>query len=248
MKITIRMDDITPGMDWGKFLRFKEILDENGVKPLIGVVPDNKDQKLKIDDEREDFWEYIRGLQQQGWVVAMHGFNHLYTTSKSGLFPIGNKSEFAGLPYHKQDEMIREGRRIFKQNGIITDYFMAPSHSFDKNTLKALKMNGFYRITDGFGKAPYKRDEMIFYPISVQRSRSLQDTSDGIVTFVYHANTMEDKDFDKLKKLFSEVQVVSFSEYNKLEYKDRSTLDMIKEYVTAKAKFTAVQLKKRFVG
>ncbi|MBO5623235.1 MAG: DUF2334 domain-containing protein, partial [Butyrivibrio sp.] len=42
MNITIRMDDITPDMDWDKFLRFKSLLDEHGIKPLIGVVPDNR--------------------------------------------------------------------------------------------------------------------------------------------------------------------------------------------------------------
>ena len=39
MKIAIRMDDITPDMDWAKFLRFKELCDLYQVKPLIGVVP-----------------------------------------------------------------------------------------------------------------------------------------------------------------------------------------------------------------
>ena len=46
MKIAVRMDDITPDMDWEKFLAFKEILDTFGIKPLIGVVPDNRDENL----------------------------------------------------------------------------------------------------------------------------------------------------------------------------------------------------------
>ena len=32
MRITIRMDDITPGMNWDKFLRFKAILDKYDIK------------------------------------------------------------------------------------------------------------------------------------------------------------------------------------------------------------------------
>ena len=49
------MDDITPDMDWGKFLRLKELCDLYQVKPLIGVVPDNKDKLLSIDEKKEDF-------------------------------------------------------------------------------------------------------------------------------------------------------------------------------------------------
>ncbi len=123
------MDDITPVMDFEKFEKFKAILDKHEIKPLIGVVPDNKDPKLKKCEPREDFWEYVRNLQQSGWIIAMHGYNHVYTTRQSGMFPIGDKSEFAGIPYAKQDEMIREGKRILKSNGIITVFFMAPSHS-----------------------------------------------------------------------------------------------------------------------
>ena len=46
MKITVRLDDITPDMDWERFLKFKALLDRYQVKPLIGVVPDNRDENL----------------------------------------------------------------------------------------------------------------------------------------------------------------------------------------------------------
>ena len=242
------MDDITPDMDWKKFQRFKEILDDYGICPLIGVVPDNKDKKLKIDPPREDFWKYIKELQEHGWVIAMHGLNHLYTTKNPGIFPIGGKSEFAGLSYVRQDEMIREGKRILESKGVMTDIFMAPSHSFDKNTLRALKQNGFYVVTDGFGTGPFRAQDMIFYPISVKRSRSLDDTRAGIVTFVYHANSMNDKDFEKLETLMDSGRVVSYTEFKKLEVRDRSVAEKATEYVTAKAKYTVMQVRKRLKG
>ena len=50
MKIAIRMDDITPAMDLEKFDRFKAILDKHGIKPLIGVVPECKDEKLNLSE------------------------------------------------------------------------------------------------------------------------------------------------------------------------------------------------------
>lgn len=238
------MDDITPDMDWDKFLRFKSLLDEHGVKPLIGVVPDNRDKKLSLSPVRDDFWKYVKELQNDGWMVAMHGLNHLYTTKKSGFFPIGGKSEFAGLTLEKQTKMIAEGKRLLKDRGISTDIFMAPSHSFDKNTLNALKDNGFTTITDGFGSSPFCSRGMVFYPISISRSKTLKDRRDGLVTFVYHANTMDEKDFKSLKELLETGKVVSYSELCKLSVKPRSMFGDIWQYCVAKAKYLAVQSRK----
>ena len=47
MKIAVRLDDITPDMDWERFYRFKALLDKYQIRPLIGVVPDNRDENLK---------------------------------------------------------------------------------------------------------------------------------------------------------------------------------------------------------
>lgn len=244
MQITIRMDDITPDMDWAKFLRFKEILDRHNIKPLIGVVPDNKDRKLAIQTPKKDFWEYLKSLEEDGWIIAMHGFNHLYTTRKGGLFPLNAKSEFAGLPLSEQDRMIRDGKRILKTNGIATEFFMAPSHSYDRNTLTALKKNGFTKITDGFGKEPYEMDGITFYPISISKGKSIASREDGIVTFVYHAATMTDKDFESFEKLFDKAQVVSFSELLNRKPVQRTLVGDMTEFATAKAKFYAVKLRK----
>lgn len=238
------MDDITPDMDWDKFSRFKAILDRHSVKPLIGVVPDNKDKKLQIDKPAPDFWQYIQKLQKDGWVVAMHGYNHRYTTKEAGIFPIGGKSEFAGLSLYVQDEMIREGRRILKSNGILTDVFMAPSHSFDRNTIKALKKNGFKTITDGFGNRPYIRQGLTFIPLAFKKSMAIKSKKGGITTFVYHTNTMNDKDFASFEKLLNEVNVESYSECFNLEPKKFNIIDGVIEYTLAKTKYTLSRLRK----
>ena len=51
IKMAVRLDDITPDMDWERFLACKEILDRHGIRPLIGVVPDNRDDLLKVKSE-----------------------------------------------------------------------------------------------------------------------------------------------------------------------------------------------------
>ena len=55
MKIAVRLDDITPDMDWEGFLRFKALLDRYQVKPLIGVIPQNRDENVKGSGKARGF-------------------------------------------------------------------------------------------------------------------------------------------------------------------------------------------------
>lgn len=248
MKIAIRMDDISPNMNWENFKRFKAVLDEHQIKPLIGVVPDNADPMLNICDSfpsdtvggAQDFWSYVKELQAAGWIVAMHGMSHVYTTKKGGIFPLNNFSEFAGIPYEEQLELLAYGVDIFNQNGIETDIFMAPGHSFDQNTLSALKLLGFTKITDGFGTKPYEYRGMTFYPISFKRSQTLK-AKEGYSTFVYHANSMKDEDFISFENLLTKkndaYEIISFSEYLAADSNERNEWGHLTEYVKAKSKF-----------
>ncbi len=235
MKIAIRMDDITPDMDWDKFNRFRALMEKYHVKPLIGIVPDNQDPNLTRNPEREDFWQQMRELQEQGWILAMHGCHHIYTTQKGGLFPLNCFSEFAGVPYEEQARMIREGKRILESHGIVTDFFMAPAHSYDANTLKALQAAGFTRMTDGFGKGPYRYRGMTFYPISFQMERTLR-TKEGASTLVVHANTMTESDFDKYEKIFQTQELLPYPEYIYMQVRKRGLPGHLKEYGMATAK------------
>ena len=246
MKITIRIDDITANMDWPKFLKFKGLLDVYGIKPLIGVIPDNMDTSLdgNLDGAPENFWEYVKELKNDGYVISMHGMSHVYTTSKPGLFPLNKFSEFAGLSYDEQLELLSYGVDIFNEHELDTDIFMAPGHSFDRNTLMALKELGFTKITDGFGNRPYVYDGITFYPISANRKTVLKNKSKkGFTTFVYHINTMNDADFDSFEKLLKEYEVVSYSEYLKLTPTKRGALGHFKEKLMADTKRVLVSLR-----
>ncbi len=245
MKIAIRLDDITADMDWGKFTRFKSLMEAHGVLPLIGVVPDSEDPMLHIDDKKEDFWQYVQALEESGWTIAMHGVSHVYTTKKGGLFPLNHLSEFAGVPYGTQCEAIARGKKILEDHGILTDIFMAPAHSYDRNTLRALRQNGFTRMTDGFGDAPYRYEGMTFFPISSDRGRCLKDTSDRPTTFVVHTNTMSEADFAYYEKVFAGQDMLPYREYLYYEAKERGALGHLKEWSMASAKRTLVSLKSR---
>lgn len=241
MKIAIRMDDITPDMDWKKFEEFKALLDEYQVKPLIGVVPDSKDENLRRDKEKDDFWQRVAEWQKAGWVIAQHGYQHVYTRKKGGCFPLNGFSEFAGLTLREQRQLLSEGRRKLKMRGISTDIFMAPAHSYDKNTLRALKELGFTGVTDGFGSRPYLRGGLTFYPISFRLSSSLKKKS-GTTTMVVHTNTMNRDEMEKYRSIFKTQDIISFKEYLDMQPVSRGLLGHIGEYVLASIKRMLVKL------
>ena len=239
------MDDITPDMDWGKFEFFQELFKQNGVTPLLGIVPSNCDENLKKDEPREDFWEKMQQLQKNGYVMALHGCHHVYQTQKGGMFPLNDFSEFAGRSYEDQYKDLQLADHILKEHGIETDIFMAPAHSYDTNTLKALKELGYTKLTDGFGNKPYIWDKITFYPISFLLSRSFKKEK-GYTTMVIHANTVSEADKEQYRELFKKYgeNMISYTEYLKVKPLKRTLAGRIAEYFLAKGKFILVRIKK----
>jgi len=247
MKTSIRLDDITPDMDWEKYRRIENILDGAGIKPLIGVVPYNRDENLNRAKEPmtdSEFASFLQDKKKAGWVIALHGYNHLYSTKKMGLFPLNNFSEYAGLPYEKQVSMLREGRDQLSEWGIDTDIFMTPAHTFDRNTLKALGETGFKRVTDGFGDAPFIRDGLIFYPISKRQSDCITDR-EAYSTLVLHTNTMDEDNIEAFEQKITGHRecFIDYSEYLDAAPQKRGVAGNITEYFTALAKFILVRVK-----
>ncbi len=193
-RLLIRLDDITPDMDWEKFERLAALFEQYQIHPIIGVVPDNQDKTLRIREPEADFWERIHALKGRGWVIAQHGFQHVYVTGKSGLLGVNAFSEFAGLPYQEQYEKLRKGQEIFEKKGIPATMFMAPGHAFDRKTLKALKKLGFTSVTDGYGSMPYRRAGLLFLPCTISEPR----VPKRFDTLCLHANHMTEAQFDEL--------------------------------------------------
>ncbi|MDE6420289.1 MAG: DUF2334 domain-containing protein [Lachnospiraceae bacterium] len=214
-QLLIRLDDITPDMDWEKFERLAALFEQYQIHPIIGVVPDNRDETLHIQEPRADFWERMRSLQEQGWVIAQHGYTHVYVNKEPGLLKVNPFSEFAGLPYQEQYEKLKKGQEILKKQGIHTTMFMAPGHSFDRQTLRALKTLGFTSVTDGYCSRPYRRCGLIFLPCTLSSPR-LPKRFD---TLCLHSNSMGLAQFDALadfigrhRKLIGNADAICFLE------------------------------------
>jgi len=196
MQCMIRLDDITPDMDWEKFNRAEQIFDRYGICPLLGIVPDNRDSKLHYQERNGDFLQRVRICQDKGWSVAQHGTYHVYETKDSGLLGLNNNSEYAGLPYEVQLKKLKAGRDILQANGICTNIFMAPGHTYDTDTIKALKECGFEVVTDGLYSKPYRDRGVLFVPCRMTRMCKVK----GIDTLCLHTNLMNDDDFRELEE------------------------------------------------
>ena len=55
----VRFDDVCPTMDWETWNKIEKVLVAEGIKPIMAVVPDNKDEKLKFAEENKNFWSKL---------------------------------------------------------------------------------------------------------------------------------------------------------------------------------------------
>jgi len=198
----IRLDDIHPNMNYDRFVKFCNILDKYNIKPILGVIPNNKDKSLNSNESIKDFFLIVKKLQNNGYTISMHGYEHLYTTKESGIIGINQYSEFAGLSYAEQNYKISKGLEILHSYGIKTVMFMAPAHSFDKNTIKSLLANNFVMITDGFYLYPYFKDGIWYIPQQFWNYR--KNKFPGLFTFCFHLDTFSDDEFQRFLKTSEE--------------------------------------------
>lgn len=211
----IRLDDACPTMSAIKWQRMEDLLSAYGVRPMVGVIPSNVDSMLKIDSEDLNFWYKVRRWEDMGWTIALHGFDHSYISQKSGKNPLWSRSEFAGVPLDKQKQKITDGVSILKNHGISPRYFFAPSHTYDENTIIALRNCSDIRvICDTIALKPYVDGDFIFIPQIGGRCHNMPLR--GIYTFCFHPNTMNDGDFEELQ-IFLEQNKQTFCGFDELD-------------------------------
>lgn len=117
VKYLIRLDDACPCMFHERWNRIEEILDEYGVKPLVGLIPANADPETMKWQEDGHFWEKAINWEKKGWEIAMHGYDHVCISNEglNGLNPVWARSEFAGLPLEEQRRKIAMGGGNFER-------------------------------------------------------------------------------------------------------------------------------------
>ena len=164
--LLIRLDDIAENMNWDLMNKCEQLFDQYNIKPLLGVIPKNKDPELLRFNKEEMFWEKIKKWSEKGWEICMHGYTHVYDTEtrKKDIFNYGGSSEFFGHSLDEQKKRIKNGVDIFLSKDIKIRSFFAPNHTYDFNTFTALKENGIVNVIDGYGFFPYEKYGITFVP------------------------------------------------------------------------------------
>ncbi len=223
----IRLDDACPTMDAMKWQRMEDMLDGYGVKPMVGVIPANKDPKQMIDAVDSGFWTKVRNWEKKGWAIALHGYDHCFISDGglAGLNPLWKRSEFAGVSLELQKEKIRKGVAVFRSNGIEPKYFFAPAHTYDENTLLALREESNIRIiSDTIATKPYRKGDFVFIPQLGGHCAEMKIP--GIWTFCLHPSAMTEENFVTTEKFLKahKDKMLGFDELNLTDLKGKSLM------------------------
>ena len=226
----IRLDDACPTMNKERWDRMESLLDHYGIKPMVGVIPHNEDPEQNVNPEDECFWDKVKNWTNKGWEIALHGYNHCYLSNDGlkGLNPMWQRSEFAGLSIDAQRKKIKDGISIMRKHEVNPLFFFAPSHTFDENTLTALREESDIRfISDTIALRPYHYKDFTFSPQIVGSARHMPLS--GIYTFCYHPNTMNDSNFKELESFIKEYQrsFISFQDIDVQMLKKKSLIDRV---------------------
>ena len=229
-KYLIRLDDACTTMNAANWLRMEVILDRYNVKPMVGVIPNNKDLNQQIDPEDMLFWEKVKGWEKKGWTIALHGCDHCFISNNGmmGLNPVWERSEFAGVPLEQQKVKIRKGVNILRYHGIEPKYFFAPAHTFDENTLEALRSESNIRIiSDTIATKPYHKDDFVFIPQI--GGHCMEMKMPGVWTFCFHPNTMIDRDFETVERFIQshKKNMIGFGDLDLTNLKDKDKMGKI---------------------
>ena len=196
----MRLDDACEKRNVKNWDRMEALLDKYNVKPLVAVIPNCKDPNFEKYPIDVYFWtNRVKTWLRKGYVIALHGYDHTFhkCDKKINLNPINDFSEFVGLDLKEQREKISKGITIFKEHGLEPKVFVAPAHSFDNNTLEALRTDTEIRIiSDTISYDSYFKDGFYFVPQQTGRCRRLPFKT---VTFCYHPNNMNEKAFSDLE-------------------------------------------------
>jgi predicted deacetylase len=184
-------------MNWDVWAEVERILIEMKLSPLLAVVPANLDPDLELAPAHPDFWGEVRKWRDWGWTIALHGYRHQSTTREPGVVGINPKSEFAGLDEEEQHSMLQRATKVFREEGVTPDVWVAPWHSFDQATLSVLKQLGIQVISDGLAVWPHRdANALLWIPQQLWR---FHWRPFGVWTVCYHHNRWSESDISAFR-------------------------------------------------
>lgn len=222
----LRFDDLCPTISSRRWKRFLPLIEEFRLKPILAVIPDNRDYKLQVSRPDPEFWPQLRALEFRGAAIALHGYQHLCRSSDGSLLPLHRRTEFAGVPEATQRQWIRRGLEILRGHSLTPRLWVAPRHGFDWTTLAVLRQEGITVLSDGLARVPVRRGGMIWIP---QQLWAPMEKSRGLWTICIHPNSAGSEMVEKLRTFICK-HVDQFTSVERvLDEFDASHLDMTEQ-------------------
>jgi peptidoglycan/xylan/chitin deacetylase (PgdA/CDA1 family) len=162
------------------------LIEEFGISPILAVIPDNLDHSLELSPPDPEFWAGMRAMQAAGAAIALHGYQHICDSRGHSLLALHRSSEFAGVAEDVQRQWICAGLKILRSYGLNPKLWVAPRHGFDGNTLRVLREQGIYALSDGFARVPHMRGGLAWIP---QQLWEPVDKPKGLWTICIHPNS-----------------------------------------------------------
>jgi peptidoglycan/xylan/chitin deacetylase (PgdA/CDA1 family) len=189
----LRVDDLCPTVKREPWLRLVALIREHGLRPILAVIPDNRDPELRVSRHDESFWELMCVMERAGAAIALHGYQHRVESRGHSMVPLHRKSEFAGISALTQRTWIRTGLEMLRLHGLHPTLWAAPRHGFDGNTLRALRAEGISVLSDGFAREPFLRGGLAWIP---QQIWGPIEKRTGLWTICLHVNTITPRQLD----------------------------------------------------
>jgi peptidoglycan/xylan/chitin deacetylase (PgdA/CDA1 family) len=243
----LRFDDLCPTHARERWMRFPPLLAKFGIRPILAIVPDNRDPELAVSAPDPEFWEEMRTLQAAGAAIGLHGFRHLCASRGRSLVPLHGVSEFAGAPEAIQRQWIREGLEILRGHRLDPILWVAPRHGFDCATLRALREEGIGLLSDGFARRPFIRGGLRWIP---QQLWAPEQKASGLWTICLHPNTATDAEVERLRDFLREY-AGQFTSVERVAAEMEPARLRLAERIGAEGavlSFRARRVLKRFVG
>jgi predicted deacetylase len=205
-KFIFRWDDISPFQDAPKFGRLIDLFVQYRIPAVLGVIPDNRDESIRFNPAGESaFVDKLKELEKAGWEIAMHGYRHIRQTEDGGILALNRASEFAGRRHDDQAADLQQGKKLLNDYGFDPVTFIAPWHSYDQATLRALAEHGFKAFSDGWALYPKMTAGLLQLPVifwSVPTRLKMLERLRGIYTICLHPHIIGNDDLARLERFF----------------------------------------------
>jgi len=209
-RFIFRWDDISPFQDDIRFHRLTDLFVQYHIPAVLGVIPDNRDQSIRFGSaDEKTFVDKLKELEKVGWEIAMHGYRHLKQTEDGGIPALNRASEFAGRRYEDQAADLRHGKKLLNDYGFVPVTFIAPWHSYDSATLRALGDCGFKAFSDGWSLYPKMTEGLLQLPVifwSVPSRLKMLERLGGVYTICLHPHLVGDDDLARIERFFRDYQ------------------------------------------